>query len=118
MGCRSDYLEPTARELESVRVLEFLREINGLDFDHDNPHFKPYGNTEQLDSDTESLCGWCSTNDVSKSSLELQLWWQKHQKHDQLRQEREAIQQKNAALRKAALAKLNREELKILGLKR
>lgn len=34
MPCRSDHMEPTARERESVRVLELIREKNGQPFDH------------------------------------------------------------------------------------
>ena len=34
MPCRSDYMEPTARENETSRVLSFLDELAGKAFDH------------------------------------------------------------------------------------
>lgn len=65
MPCNSDHLEPTAREQESTRVRRFLREI-GCAIEH-----LIYGRQERLDQDTDRLCDWCRSHDVSKRSLEL-----------------------------------------------
>lgn len=118
MPCRSDYLEPTARERESVRVLELLREIRGEDFDHDKPHSGSYGSISTLDKDTAELCSWCSENlppledrapalSVPNApytdyipSLELQIWWRKHQKADR---ERERIKEESKQRRIGSL---------------
>lgn len=86
MPCRSDYMEPTARERESGVVLELLKEIDGQPFDHEAP--SAYGTLATLDADTERLCDWCRTNDVTARSLELQLWWQRHQRADARRAKR------------------------------
>jgi len=66
-----------------------------------------------LDRDTAELCSWCRENDVQEQSLELQIWWRDHQKHDA---KREAEEAKKKAKRKKALAKLTKEERKLLGL--
>lgn len=81
-------MEHDWREAESGRVLEFLSEVSGRPFNHDQPNY--YGRPKWLDEDTAKLCEWCAANDVSKMSLELQLWWQQHQKRDAKRQAEEA----------------------------
>lgn len=82
MPCQSDYLEHDAREKESGRVIEFLKEIDGLPFDHDHPSY--YGRITTLDADTARLCEWAQTHqeELPRHSLELQLWWQQHQRAD------------------------------------
>lgn len=89
MPCRSDYMEPTERDKESVRVMEFLREIDGLTFDHDNPWTKGQF-AHRLNKDTERLCAFCRQKELypsqmPKFSLELQLWWKRHKKADATR---------------------------------
>lgn len=122
MPCSSEYLEPNQRERESVRVLEFLREIRGQEFDHDEPHtdvYGVYGNPLTLDKDTAELCAWLrkiTSQDVKLYSLELQLWWQRHQKADKKRAEREKLQRRLAAVKEAAKKKLTDEERRALGL--
>jgi len=86
MPCRSDYMEPTARERENKRVAGFLHEV-GL-----RPEYKQvgqYGVQEGLDSLTALLCTWCKANDVTTKSLELQIWWRDHKKIDEARERRE-----------------------------
>jgi hypothetical protein len=81
MPCQSDYLEPTGREKESARVIEFLHEIHGDEYNHEKPR-RPYGEVDMLDKHTDTLCEWCKANDVTKASLELQLWWNRHKAAD------------------------------------
>lgn len=84
MPCKCDYLEPTQRELESVKVMNLLYEI-GI--------FKTlpglYGDVKNLDHHTSVLCTWCKYNDVKTKSLELQIWWRDHQKLDIARKAKE-----------------------------
>ena len=115
MGCRSDYLEPSARETESARVREFLKEITLQPFDHDHPT-PPYGSPATLDQDTDSLCCWCKISDVTKASLELQLWWKKHQEADRRRAEADEASAKAQRKRAAVLAGLTPDQKQILGL--
>jgi hypothetical protein len=93
MPCRSDYMEPSGKEIESKRVLEFLKEVGLLQANYKIDY---YGETKNLDLHTSMLCGWCQENDVTKKSLELQIWWRDHQAADKRRIEREikAIREK------------------------
>ena len=119
MPCDCSHLEPTQREKESVVVREFLREIEGKQFDHDSPGDNQgcYGNVGELDNDMRSLCQWCKDNDVSTKSLELQLWWKRHQAHDKKKEdaERERLDKLNTIAK--AYGKLTDEERKAIGLK-
>lgn len=110
MPCRCDHMEPTKREEESVAVLGFLEEVGLREFGVvrwvDNPvpdngvdYYRPkikevdeigaYGNLKTLDADTAELCEYCKNNDISKHSLELQIWWRDHQIADMKREKRE-----------------------------
>jgi hypothetical protein len=112
MPCDASHCEHTAREAESGRVLELFKEISGQPFDHDNPNY--YGVVATLDTDTARLCEWCRTHDVTKQSLELQLWWQQHQKHDAARERAAALKRARAKLKAEARAKLTDEEFRAL----
>ena len=87
MPCRSDYMEPTAREIESIKVQSLLLEV-GLRTDQPK---MPYGDVSNLDRDTADLCLWCGTHDVTKQSLDLQIWWRDHRKADDERDKRAAF---------------------------
>lgn len=117
MPCRSDYLEPNERERESVCVMEFLREIKGEPFNHDHPPGDIYGRVQTLDADTNELCYWCYDNPklLKRSSLELQLWWQRHQKADRERERSERAHRLRERVKKTALGKLTPAERKALG---
>lgn len=115
MPCSCDFTEPTAREEESSMVLEFLKEIEGKRFNHESRK-SLYGRIKTLDEDTAKLCDWCGTHDVAKYSLELQLWWRKHQAADKRRMQTERIKVKEKLLKDGALAKLTEPEKKALGL--
>ena len=115
MPCSSEHLEADARERESSHVLELLKEIAGKPFDHDTPALY-YGRVATLDKDTARLCEWCEKNDVTKKSLELQLWWRRHQKFDGDRKKAEQDAEEKRSARRAAIRKLTREERKALGI--
>jgi hypothetical protein len=117
MPCSSEHLEPTAREAESVRVLELLREIEGQTFDHDNPHYAPYGHPDRLDLDTARLCLLCrEDSDIASRSLELQLWWRRHKAADKQKADAQRERLRVAHLRFSARAKLTPEERRAVGL--
>ena len=113
MPCNSDYMQADWREEYSSMVREFLREINGGEFNHSQRH-EYYGNLGTLDKDVAKLCAWCSSHDVTKQSLELQLWWRDHQAEDAKRMAEESEQRHQDELRKKALAKLSAAERKAL----
>jgi hypothetical protein len=66
---------------------------------------------------TAELCARISkVKDLSKYSLELQVWARDHKIADAKRKRREAEEKQKAAARKKALAKLTEAERKVLGL--
>jgi hypothetical protein len=78
-----------------------------------------YGNVtrEYLDRLTANLCKRLQDVDVTKHSLEMQVWWRDHQAADKARLEAEQQSLKTEEERRAALAKLSGHERRILGIK-
>lgn len=118
MPCDSSYMNARPEEVESSKVRELIREVQGLPFNHKSRH-DYYGKVDQLDSDTAWLCAWCEKNTaiLNTFSLELQIWWRDHQEQDA---RREAAKAKTAHLkevRRQALEKLTPEERRALGVK-
>lgn len=120
MPCDSSHMEPNTRELELSRVRTFLDETDGKEFDAD--HHRGYhpaiycqtvskGTADRL---VEELCKRCQMLDLTKFSLELQIWWRDHQKVDQAREDlekvekMEEVQEKIDALSNAELRLLKR----------
>jgi len=122
MPCSSEHMKPTHKEREHSKVLSLLDELRtGVlpDTFDSGYHKKAYGNytsDEQLNSKTAKLCSKLQDEDVSKRSLEMQLWWRNHQIVDKERLKFALEQSKDKEARKAALAKLTPYELKLLGL--
>ena len=112
MGCRSDYMEPNAREDESRRVAQHLRYVlTALGQDVPNnitvasEHI--YGNQDLLDEWTAKLCGLCrGMDDETESriiynareplSRNLASWWERHQRVDEAREKAEAEAEERA----------------------
>lgn len=117
MPCVSGYLNHNARERESQRVLELIREARGMAFNHQNPFSEYYGKVDELDADTAWLCDFCTRTDLTKYSLELQMWWRDHQAADERRKSSEQAKIEAAKIRTQALGKLSPEEKAALGLK-
>jgi len=112
MPCRSDYLEPTIREKESLKVISFLKELGDDVTEYD----KSYGRLGQLHKDTARLCQLCQSIDVSNYSLELQIWWRDHKERDAKRLKKELDEIEIDKNREIALNKLSNYEKEILGL--
>lgn len=103
MGCRSDYMEPTERELESIRVcglLKYVIESTKLQIPKIDRikavASSPYGNIASLDDDTALLCELIRnfTKDEMNSIVydgrnsnarKLAEWWDAHQAADDRR---------------------------------
>lgn len=111
MPCVSECLEPSDREKESVRVRTFLR-LMGF---WAAPAPSIYGDVDNLDRDTAKLCDWCKTApDMSKQSLELQIWWRDHQLADAKREQAELKRTALKKLAEQARSKLTKSELDAL----
>jgi hypothetical protein len=72
---------------------------------------------ELLDLETARLCSLLERTDVTRYSLELQMWWRDHQWADRMREEREEAEADLEKTRKGAIEKLTPEERSALGLK-
>ncbi len=113
MPCNSDYLDPTQTELNSLKVLSFLKELKIKTGKFDSM----YGRKDTLDKDVQKLCSACQKIDVSKQSLELQIWWRDHQKADKKRIVKEMKLNKDNLAKEKALSKLTPYEKKLLNVK-
>ena len=122
MPCNSDYLDATAKEVAMSQVACLIDELDGK-ADIDPSHWRGYhpriinkgGINEELF--VEKLCSRLQGEDVSKRSLEMQIWWRDHQKADRRRSREDAAQKRDAALRRGALRKLTPAERHILGVR-
>lgn len=104
MPCNSDYMEPSKQEQNIARVACLLDELEGRPI---NPnhwagyHPKTYNKTTKALCDllVSTLCQKLQTIDVTKQSLEMQIWWRDHQAADKLRLEKE-LKEKNSKVKK------------------
>ena len=124
MPCNSDYLESDHKEIEMSRVCCLIDELDGQqsinrshwDGYHPNVYNKHLSQRSQNQL-VDKLCKRLQRRDVTKLSLEMQIWWRDHQKADKARLQEEMKQLKDKRLRKAALAKLSPYEQQLLGVK-
>ena len=124
MPCNSDYLESDHKEVEMSHVCCLIDELDGQqsinrshwDGYHPNVYNKHLSQRSQNQL-VDKLCKRLKRRDVTKLSLEMQIWWRDHQKADKARLQEEMKQLKDKKLRKAALAKLSPYEQQLLGVK-
>ena len=125
MGCRSDYLEASAAEVEHSKVLALLKEVKTGKLPKsfgDGYSSEVYNKTNQeiLDKNTEKLCTalqGISDDKIKDFSLEMQVWWRDHKKLDQKRLKAEMKAIKDEKTKKDAIAKLTPHERNLLGIK-
>ena len=131
MGCRSDYLEPTKKEIESQQVakhIEFVKLQLKLKVPDEisKAAYAVYGNQNKLDEWTKMLCDDLTVlkNEKPKvfekivynahdgRSRDLASWFEKHIKIDEQRiQTKESLRDQQA---KAAKEKLSAKEFEAL----
>jgi hypothetical protein len=119
MGCNSDYMESTLQESNASKVFCLLDELAGKRWSAhhwDGYHPSAYNKNVNLDEIVSRLCDKLSQTDVSKYSLEMQMWWRDHKKADKKRVEEALLEEKTVAAKKAAIAKLTKHERQLLGL--
>lgn len=120
MPCNSDYMEASDTEIYFSRVACLLDELDGkkkIDRSHwDGYHPRVYNQSVNGDALVSELCSRLQDADVSKCSLEMQLWWRDHQEADKKRLMVELEEAKKKSEREAAVAKLTPYERKLLGI--
>lgn len=133
MGCRSDYMEPTDREKESVLVTNLLVYLL-TELKKPIPPLVAaaskqfYGNIDTVDHDVKLLCSTVKSlsdrqmkkyvhDGSNPKARKLADWWDKHQEADRKRAENEAEMKKRQKLRQSAASKLSPAERKAVGLK-
>lgn len=120
MPCDSGYMEPTAFEREMTKVFCLLGELDGDADCMQHWHGLHPGairiRKAAADKAVASLCSRLQKHpDISKTSLEMQIWWRDHQKADRARLEEEMAKKKTDEGVRAALSKLTPYERKLLG---
>lgn len=129
MPCRCDYMEATEREEESRQVcilLKYLLKAMNIPVSKEiEKGVNYYGDLENLDKNTDRLCGLCNDlseaekdkyiyNGKNKDARRLADWWDEHQLADKKRILREEKQKQRKLLVEQALAKLTPEEQEAL----
>lgn len=95
MPCNGDYLEPNNIEVELSKVYQLLDELNGkkLSKDYgdgfDKRVYDKGFEKKDLDEKVKELCSRLKKEpNVTKYSLELQIWWRDHKKADAKRKKK------------------------------
>lgn len=120
MPCNCDHLEANSLEIEISKVACLLDELRGKKQNKNSwvgyyPDVYNKITREFGDELTSKLCSKLQKIDVSKYSLEMQMWWRDHQEADKERIEKQIKKLKDDAVKKAALNKLTDYEKKLLG---
>ena len=90
MPCDSSYMNATPLEIRLSRAQCLLDELDGKKWDRhswDGYHDKVYNLGKELletaaNSVVATLCARLQKVDVTKYSLEMQIWWRDHRKAD------------------------------------
>lgn len=123
MPCNSEYMNPNNSEQELSRVACLLDELKGKRWNqgqwsgyHERVYCKGLTiGSPKANKMVAELCSKLKKVDVTKYSLEMQIWWRDHQAADREREKQEARERKEAKLREKALAKLSPAEKAALG---
>ncbi len=108
MPCRTDYMEPRARERESHEVAGMLVQLHNIALPDvripshiSDAAASIYGMESKVDEFTAMLCSYASEPHVQQKvqdeanqgnipAMEIMLWWRKHEEVDRKRKEKEA----------------------------
>lgn len=121
MPCNSDHMDANRKEIALSKVACLLDELAGntnLNLRNwDGYHPAVYCKSrskEDADALVSKLCSRLQTLDVTKQSLEMQMWWRDHQAADKARLKKEMEQEKTDQEKEVALSKLTDYERKLI----
>ena len=121
MPCNSDHMSATPHEKNLSIIYGLLDEVEtgrlpkDFGYGYDPRVYCRNLSKEHLDQKTEELCSKLQQLEVSKFSLEMQMWWRDHQKADEERLRKEIEFLKTQEDIDIALSKLTEYERKLLG---
>lgn len=118
MPCDSRYLQATNYEVSLSRVASLLDELDGKPItpSHwEGYHPRVYSQSVDGDALVAQLCAALQARDVSRYSLEMQIWWRDHQRADKQRVEADMQALKTHQDRESAITKLTAYERQLLG---
>lgn len=125
MPCSGAHMDANHLEKEMSKVASHLDELEGIEINeswysgyHPDVYCKSFNvlNTEHRDNLVSELCLKLQNIDVSKYSLEMQIWWRDHKNADKERLEREIEEVKKEEDKQKALSKLTTYEKGLLGI--
>jgi hypothetical protein len=114
-------MDPTQFEKNLSEVYQLLDELKTGELSenfgngYDDRVYNKGLSKSHLDKKTAELCSLLKKTDVTKYSLEMQMWWRDHQKADKERLLAERQKRQDKKEIKEALAKLTEKERKLLG---
>lgn len=91
MPCRCDYMEPNKQEREASRAASLLDELNSGNLNKDHyqgfhPDVYMKCSKKKADALVAELCSKLRGVNVREYSPEMQGWWAKHRKEDEMRE--------------------------------
>ena len=121
MPCESGYLAANEYEIRMSQAACLLDELDGKPISQGHwagYHPRVYCRASIIEGDkiVQELCDRLQKLDVTKHSLEMQIWWRDHQKADKERLEREVQKAVELKARQEAIAKLTPYERGLLGI--
>ena len=126
MPCRSDYMEPTHKEIQLQRTAKLLRFVNvKLDLPVSKKLNEAANSSYCSDDFVPELCKTIrglneeQLNDIvynarDKISRSLADWWEEHEAADRAREAKERKEAEEKALAERAMQKITKEELAAL----
>lgn len=128
MPCNSDYLNANDIEIErqrAAKLLVYVRKAQGI---QPPPYAVKAAKSCYGEGGDKAIVELCDTlrgmteaeldfivyNPYSKSARDLANWWEEHQEADRKRMQAERTLKQKAVLRKSAVSKLTKAELKAL----
>jgi len=116
MACNADYMNPTEKKIAVSIVYSLLDELETGELNQN--HYKGYHpeaytkqlNYKQFTENVQKLCKTLTNTNVTKYSLEMQMWWRTHQEEDRKREAKELELLKIKEETDAAWNKLTDEE--------
>lgn len=121
MPCNADYMSASGAEKSISIVACLLDELDGVvasKSSWEGYHPQVYNNytKDRADKMVAELCSRLQeVEDITKYSLEMQIWWRDHQRADKARIEAELEAQKRQADREALINRLSKYERSLLG---